>query len=108
MVYTRLLTLSELSDIQYYSYLALYNLVYVLPLLLIVLVFSFTLGAYKLSQQQGRFLKLLSGLMMLGLGLVMLFAADALLTNIWTGAVLLFASIMVALAVHGFSTRTSH
>ena len=105
MVYTRLLTLSELSDVQYYSYLALYNLVYVLPLIIIVLIFSFTLGAHKLNEQQGRFLKLLSGLMMLGLGLVMLFAPDVLLTNIWTGLVLLATSILITFTVHWISAR---
>jgi hypothetical protein len=105
MVYTRLLTLSELSDIQYYAYLALYNLVYVLPLIIIVLIFSFTLGGYKLTEQQGRFLKLLSGLMMLGLGLVMLFAPNVLLTNIWTGVLLLATSIFVAVTAHWLSAR---
>jgi glutaredoxin len=103
MVFTRLLTLSELSDIQYYAYLALYNLVYVLPLIIIVLIFSFTLGAYKLSEEQGRLLKLLSGLMMLGLGLVMLFAPNMLLTNIWTGVVLLATSVIVTATAHWLS-----
>jgi len=78
MVYTRMLTLNALSGWEYYTWLALYNLIYVLPLLAIVLVFTFTLGARKLSERQGRILKLLSGTMMLGLGLVMLFAPEAL------------------------------
>ena len=103
MIFTRLLTLSELSDIQYYAYLALYNLVYVLPLIIIVLIFSFTLGAYKLSEEQGRLLKLLSGLMMLGLGMVMLFAPNVLLSNIWTGVVLLTTSVFVTATVHWLS-----
>jgi thiol-disulfide isomerase/thioredoxin len=102
MVYTRLLTLSELSDMQYYAYLVLYNLVYVLPLMIIVLVFSFTLGANKLTEQQGRFLKLLSGLMMLGLGLVLLLAPSALLTRVWSGAALLLVSVMITAGIHWF------
>ena len=100
MVYTRMLTLSELGAIEYYAYLLLYNLVYVLPLLAIVLVFSFTLGARKLSERQGRFLKLLSGLMMLGLGLMLLFAPDALLTHIWSGLFLLLLAAAAATAIH--------
>ena len=107
MVYTRLLTLNELSTIEYYAYLALYNLIYVLPLLAIVMVFSFTLGSYKLSEQQGRFLKLLSGLMMLGLGLVMLFAADALLATVWPGLILLLGAVSAAIAIHGIARRAS-
>jgi hypothetical protein len=90
---------------QYYAYLVLYNLVYVLPLMVIVLVFSFTLGAYKLSEQQGRFLKLLSGLMMLGLGLLLLLAPTALLSRIWSGAVLLLASVMIAAGIHWLWNR---
>ena len=90
---------------RYYAYLVLYNLVYVLPLMIIVLAFSFTLGTYKLSERQGRFLKLLSGLMMLGLGLVLLLAPGALLTSIWSGAVLLLASVMIATGIHWFWSR---
>jgi glutaredoxin len=78
MVYTRVLTLHDLSAPAYYGYLALYNLIYVLPLLAIVLVFTFTLGAKKLTERQGRILKLLSGLMMSGLGAVMLLAPEVL------------------------------
>lgn len=105
MVYTRLLTLSDLSSLEYYAYLALYNLIYVLPLMIIVLVFSFTLGAYKLSEQQGRFLKLLSGLMMFGLGLVLLFAPNALVATIWPGFTLLVAAVVVAAAIHWITKK---
>ena len=83
MVYTRILTLNELSSNQYYLYLALYNLVYIVPLLIIVSIFTFTLGSKKLSEKEGRFLKLLSGAMMLGLGAILLFTPD-LLNNMYT------------------------
>lgn len=49
-----------------------------IPLSVIVIVFTATLGAKKLTEGQGRALKLLSGLMMLGLGVVLLAAALAL------------------------------
>ncbi|MFH0754603.1 MAG: hypothetical protein V2A70_08560, partial [Candidatus Omnitrophota bacterium] len=68
MVFTRALTLQHLSNAQYYFYLVLYNVIYVTPLLVIVLVFASTLGARKLTEREGRVLKLVSGLMMLGLG----------------------------------------
>lgn len=71
MVYTRLLTLSELSPGGRYAYLAFYNLIYVVPLALIVFAFVRTLGARKLSEREGRLLKLLSGVMMLELGLLL-------------------------------------
>jgi hypothetical protein len=96
MVYTRVLTLHDLERWQYYAWLALYNAVYVVPLLVIVLVFAFTLGARKLSEGQGRVLKLVSGLMMLLLGLVLL-VNPALLGN----AVAALAILLLALAATG-------
>ena len=76
MVYTRLLTIQVPQPAQHLAYLALYNVIYVLPLLLIVFAFVRTLGARKLSEREGRLLKLLSGLMMLGLGLLLLAAPE--------------------------------
>lgn len=78
MVYTRVLTLHALSAARYYLYLALYNLIYILPLLMIVLVVTATLGKRQLSERQGRLLKLLSGLMMLEIGIVLLVAPQFL------------------------------
>jgi hypothetical protein len=75
-VYTRLLTLQDLGATQHYLYLALYNLVYVIPLAVIVGVFAFTMGARRLSEREGRLLKLMSGLMMLQLGILLVLAPD--------------------------------
>ena len=74
MVYTRLLTLQEADGARHYLYLVLYNVIYVLPLLFIVLAFVRSMGARKLSEREGRLLKLLSGLMMLDLGVLLLLA----------------------------------
>lgn len=76
MVYTRLLTLAELSPAARYGYLAFYNLIYVLPLAAIVAVFAGTLGARKLTEREGRLLKLMSGVMMLELGALLLLAPE--------------------------------
>lgn len=78
MVYTRVLTLHGLTDIQYYLYLALYNVIYIVPLLFIVLLFTVTLGRKKISETEGRLLKFLSGSMMLGLGGVLLLKPELL------------------------------
>jgi uncharacterized membrane protein HdeD (DUF308 family) len=91
MVYTRP-HLRELPVTTYYLYLALYNLIYVTPLGLIVVGFAVTLGSRKLSEYQGRVLKLLSGLMMLALGMVLVFWPELLHTMIGA-AVLLAATI---------------
>jgi hypothetical protein len=76
MVYTRLLTLADLSPAGRYGYLAAYNLIYVLPLAAIVAVFAGSLGARKLSEREGRLLKLMSGVMMLELGALLLLAPE--------------------------------
>jgi len=77
-VYTRILTLQNLSPLEYYLYLALYNIMYVVPLAIIVTVFAWTLGGKKLSEKWGRILKLVSGSLMLALALIMLFAPELL------------------------------
>ncbi len=76
MVYTRLLTLADLSAAGRYGYLAAYNLIYMLPLALIVIFFARTLGARKLTEREGRLLKLMSGVMMLELGAILLLAPE--------------------------------
>ncbi|BCB26866.1 membrane protein [Sulfurimicrobium lacus] len=78
MVYTRLLSLSGLPPAGRYFYLAFYNLVYVVPLALIVLAFVRSMGARKLTEREGRLLKLLSGTMMLELGMLLLIAPERL------------------------------
>jgi hypothetical protein len=98
MVYTRVLTLNELSDGGYYAYLVLYNLIYVLPLLVIVLLFVWTLGSRKLQEREGRVLKLVSGLMMTGLGGLLLLAPESL-DNLVTALVLLGGALVVAFLV---------
>jgi thiol-disulfide isomerase/thioredoxin len=98
MVYTRALTLADLESWQYYAWLAAYNVIYVLPLLAIVTVFTRTMGARKLSESEGRLLKLISGFMMLGFGLVLLVAPN-LLTNALASIVLLAVAVGASLVV---------
>lgn len=88
MVFTRMLTLAEPSGAARYGYLALYNVIYVLPLAAIVAVFARTLGVRKLDERQGRLLKLLSGIMMLGLGALLLVAPERI-ASLRTGAALI-------------------
>lgn len=99
MVFTKILTENNLSTFSYYSYLALYNIIYVIPLLVIVLIFTFTFNAKKLSESQGEALKLLSGIMMIALGGLLVFE-PGLLSNIFAatgtilGAIILTAIIL--------------
>ena len=96
MVYTRTLTMHQLDNVSYYLYLLLYNLIYIIPLMLIVIVFTWTLGSRKLTQGEGQLLKLLSGVMMLLLGGILI-VAPGLLNNLQTGIVLLLVAVTTAL-----------
>lgn len=96
MVYTRLLTLTVSSPEARYAWLALYNLIYVVPLLLIVLTFVGTMATHKLSEREGRLLKLLSGTLMLELGLV-LTLAPAWLNSLAVTATLVVGAIALTL-----------
>jgi len=106
MVYTRILTLRELGPAQYYAYLALYNLIYVLPLMLIVAGFAFTLGTRKLSEREGRVLKLLSGLLMVTLGGVLLIA-PVLLDRISTSITIVAAAVVLTAVISKLSSPES-
>ena len=94
IIYTRTLTLHQLSDTRYYLYLALYNIIYIIPLIIIVALFTYTLGSRKLSQNEGRLLKLLSGVMMFLLGVVLIIA-PRLLNNLVIGAGLLVLALLL-------------
>lgn len=97
MVFTRILTLQELPTWQYYAYLALYNIIYVIPLLVIVIIFAVTLGAHQLSEKQGRFLKLVSGVMILVMGLVLVFF-PTLLQSLG-GTIIVFGAAVLCLVI---------
>ena len=98
MVYTRALTLANLESWQHYAWLAAYNVIYVIPLLVIVTVFTKTMGARKLSETEGRLLKLISGFMMLGFGVVLLVAPN-LLTNALASILVLAAAVVASLVI---------
>jgi thiol-disulfide isomerase/thioredoxin len=102
MVYTRVLTLADLETWEYYAWLAAYNVIYVIPLLLIVIVFVRTMGARKLTEREGRILKLVSGFMMLGFGLLLL-AAPQLLTNPLASILVLAVAVAAALVAARFA-----
>lgn len=71
-LYTQILTLRPLPQAHYYGYLALYNLAYLLDDLAMVTIVVVTLDRMKLQERAGRWLKGLSGSVMLLLGLVLL------------------------------------
>jgi len=77
-LYTQVLSYYPLSDAGYYGYLALYNLAYVFDDALMVTIAVVTLGQHRLQERGGRWLKLLSGAVILVLGAMLLFAPQML------------------------------
>jgi glutaredoxin len=71
-LYTQILTLQQLPWWEYYAYLGLYNLAYMLDDSVMLTVAVITLGHRKLQENEGRWLKLISGVVMLGLGMVLI------------------------------------
>lgn len=73
-LYTRILTLKQLDTVSYYSYLLLYNVAYMLDDLIILSIGVITLSQHRLQEKEGRWLKFISGLTMVGLGIYLLVA----------------------------------
>jgi len=82
----------------YVLHLLFYNVVYVIPLIVIVLIFVFTLGRMKLSEWHGRVLKLFSGLMISMFGV--LFIVDyQILSNVFVPLLLLIYCLVGTLII---------
>jgi glutaredoxin len=75
-IYTAVLTQHHLGPAAHYAYLGLYIAGYIADDTLMVTIAVIALGARKLTEDTGRWLKLVSGAVMLALGLVMLLRPD--------------------------------
>jgi hypothetical protein len=107
VVFTRVLTLADLPTAAYYAYLGLYVAVYVLPMVAIVGAVAITLGTRSISIDEARRLKLLSGLLMLGVGGLLLLAPDRMSDLSWTLG-LFFGAALVWLVVVLFDRARRH
>jgi hypothetical protein len=75
-LYTQILAAQQLPTWKNFAYLGLYNLAYMFDDSLMVTLFVVTLSHRKMREIEGRWLKLVSGGVVLALGLVMLFKPD--------------------------------
>lgn len=71
-LFTRILTLSQLDSAAYYGYLLLYMAAYMLDDAIVLGVGVTLLSRHRLQEREGRVLKLLAGLAMVGLGIYLL------------------------------------
>lgn len=98
LIYTTQLTEAQLPLITYYSYIFFYNVMYVIPLIIILILFTFTLGKTKLSEWQVQRLKLFSGIMIFSFGL--LFVINyMLLENVLIAILLPCASLLLTICI---------
>jgi len=72
IIYTGILSAKSLGGITYYSYLALYNLIYVTPLAVIIGIFGYTFEGKKINPRQMGIIKFIGGLIMILLGIILL------------------------------------
>jgi len=73
-LFTRILTLRQLDTASYYGYLLLYNVAYMFDDVVVLAIGVTTLSHRRLQEKEGRWLKLLSGVAMVGLGVYLLVA----------------------------------
>ncbi len=78
-LYTEILTMQNYPPWKTYAYLALYNVAYMLDDTIMVTIVVITLGKHKLQEDQGRYLKLFSGVVILILGLILIIKPSLLL-----------------------------
>ena len=71
-LYTRILTLKQLDSISYYGYLLLYNVAYMLDDVIVLAIGVITLSQRRLQEKEDRWLKLISGLVMVGLAIYLI------------------------------------
>ena len=98
LVYTRNLASYSLSATEYYTYIFFYNVVYVVPLIIIVLIFVLTLGKRKLTEWHGQMMKLVTGIMLSSFGAIFLINYQ-LLANIITPILLLVFSLLATAVI---------
>lgn len=71
-MYTQILSLRQLPWWDYYAYLLLYNVAYMFDDSLMLTIAVVTLSHHKLQEKEGRWLKLVSGAVMLSLGIILI------------------------------------
>lgn len=62
----------------HYWYVAFYSMIYIIPLFAILASFLYTFKSERITETKGRILKLIGGLVMIGLGLILLFKPELL------------------------------
>lgn len=78
-MYTRILSLQGLSSLQYYLWLVLYNIFYMLDDFIVFGVAFFTMSRYNFSDKYNRWSTLIAGLLILILGVLLILKPELLM-----------------------------
>jgi len=79
VMYTRILTLQNVSGIQYYLYLLFYNILYMLDDFLVFGFAFFTLNRFGFSDKYNRYSTLIAGILIFILGILLIFKPGLLM-----------------------------
>ncbi len=101
MIYTSVLSMHDLTTAERYAYLAMYNIVYVIPLATIVIIFAATLGKRKLTEKEGEGLKLMSGTMMTGMGALLVMDPTSMQNPVLAIGLILGSILVTAIIIYG-------
>jgi len=71
-LFTRILTMRALDTPAYYTYMLLYNLAYMLDDVIVLGIGVTLLSRHRLQEKEGRVLKAIAGIVMIGLGIYLL------------------------------------
>ena len=72
IIYTSILSGMSLSGFVYYAYLLFYNLIYVLPLLVVITIIGYTFKGKEIEKTTMALIKFIGGAIMITLGIVLL------------------------------------
>jgi len=75
-VYTKILSMNELSTVQYYLYLLIYIVVFMLDDLAVFIITMITMKRVALNTKYARYSHLIGGIVMLIIGLLMFFKPE--------------------------------
>ena len=104
IIWGQLILQSNVVGAQYFSLLMLYILFYLIDELLIFFVIVTTLKVSQLQEKHGRFLKLVSGMIMLGMSIALVFFPQ-IMENILTSFSLVLIAVTASFIIHTFYQR---
>jgi cytochrome c biogenesis protein CcdA/glutaredoxin len=104
IIWGQLILQSSVVGTQYFSLLMLYIIAYLMDELLIFLIIVATLNVTQMQEKHGRFLKLVSGMIMLGMSIALVFA-PSIMEKVWTSFTFLLLAAAVSLLIHKIYKR---